>query len=364
MRVKLISLGALLWSMAGLACAQAPLPADLGERLTQDYVTGAMQRFAQTSARLSQHLRAWCASSDDAGREQVRRDFADTVESWSAIEFLRFGPLVQANRFERIAFWPDPRGVTLRQVQALLSGPSTLVGDAQALGKRSVAVQGLPALEYVLYRDDGLLSRQDMPVGAHSTSFALACAYASAVGQNVAERGRELAQAWRPHSDYAALFALPGPDNPVYRSQREVASEAFKALSSSLQFLRDIKLAPVVGAKPDINLVRRAPFWRSELSIRSLHASVTGLRAFFQAGGYPDGPGDAVLVVNFQDELARAEQLLAAMQTPISRALADPEGYRQLQLVIMILGNAKRLLDENIAPAFGITIGFNALDGD
>jgi len=339
-----------------VVCAQT-LPADLGERLTKGYVVGAMQGFEHASAGLAQSLQAWCAAPDDAKRASVRDRFAETVASWSGIEFLRFGPLVQANRFERIFFWPDPRGVTLRQVQALLAATIETAGDAQVLATRSVALQGLPALEYVLYRDSGLLT-------GTSKAFAIECAYASAVTHNLAERARELAQAWRADTDYGALFSRPGSDNPVYRSQREVASEAFKSLSTGLQFLREIKLVPVLGdgsAASEARRARRAPFWRSEISVRAFHASVVGLRAFLRAGAYQDGTG---IVANLDEELTRAEELLAGMSAPLAELLSDAEHTRQLQLLVLLLDNAKRLLDENMAPAFGVTIGFNALDGD
>jgi len=344
-RLCRLCVSALVLCLAGLVDAQTPLPANLGDRLVQGYVSGAVQGFEQASARLAQSLHAWCASPDATGRERLHDDFANTIKSWSGIEFLRFGPLVEANRFERIFFWPDPRGVTLRQIQALLAGPAEAAGDAQALSGRSVALQGLPALEYVLYRDGGLLVGGAEQTGERSASWAVACTYASAVGRNLAERGHDLAQAWHPSANYAALFAHPGPDNPVYRSQREVAGEAFKSLSTGLQFLREVKLVPVVGDAPDVGRARRAPFWRS-------------------GGGYQDRPDEADVVANLDDELARAEQLLAGMQAPIADLLVDSDGYRQLQLVILLLGNAKRLLDENIAPTFGVTIGFNALDGD
>ena len=51
-------------------------------------------------------------------RRRVKKDFADTVLAWAAVEFLRFGPMSQIGRPERFDFSPDPRGVTQRQVSA------------------------------------------------------------------------------------------------------------------------------------------------------------------------------------------------------------------------------------------------------
>jgi len=348
--------------------AAGQLPADLGERLVTGYIAPATQRFADAADTLTARLQTWCAQPDAAGRAAVERDFGDLAESWAGIEFLRFGPLVAANRFERIFFWPDARGVMLRQVQALLKQPD-VAGSAANLAGRSVAVQGLPALEYTLYREGGLLTQSQSSTTGFATGFATECAYAHATAQNLAGRGRELAQAWR--GDYAALFGKPGPANPVYRSPREVANEAVKALSTNLQFLREVKLVPVLGDAPDpttaATRARRAPFWRSGLTLRTLHAQVHGLQAFYQAGGWRYASGEAWIDQNLTQELARAQNLLtelAALTTPVAALLSDADHHRELQLVGLQLGNAKRIVDENMAPAFGVTIGFNALDGD
>jgi len=343
------------------------LPADLGDRLVTGYIMPATRHFADAAAQLEARLQTWCARPDAADRDAIARDFGALAESWAGIEFLRFGPLVAANRFERIFFWPDARGVMVRQVQAVLTQPD-IATNAQTLATRSVAVQGLPALEYVLYREGGLLTapQSDASAAGFATGFAIACAYAQATAHNLAGRGAELADTWRGHD--GAVFATPDPGNPVYRSQREVANEAVKAISTNLQFLRDVKLAPALGDAPDqataATRARRAPFWRSGLTTRTLRAQVEGLQAFYQAGGWRYATSEAWIDENLTQELARARNMLAGLPAPISELLRDADHHRELHLVALQLGNVKHIVDENMAPAFGVTIGFNALDGD
>src|SRR5690606_16200230 len=141
--------------------------------------------------------------------------FQHLVAAWSGIEFLRFGPLVEANRFERIYFWPDPRGITTRQVQGVLAKPSSEMPDAQALAKHRVALQGLPALEYVLDRDKGRLTEKG---GGDRDA---ACAYATAVAGNLEHVGGELLQLWDADGEFARWFSTPSPDNPLYRNPQE-----------------------------------------------------------------------------------------------------------------------------------------------
>lgn len=47
--------------------------------------------------------------------------FADTVSSWSTIEIVRVGPVIEKNRFERVLYYPDKKGLGLKQVQRYLA---------------------------------------------------------------------------------------------------------------------------------------------------------------------------------------------------------------------------------------------------
>jgi len=349
------TLAALLaWAAAGLAGAAQP-PADLGKRLVEGYIAPATRALADSGRQLADTLQGWCARPDEAGSGRVRQGYAQVVRAWAGVEFLRFGPLVESNRYERIFFWPDPRGIALRQVQALLAAPAA--PTAGELASRSVAVQGLPALEYVLYRDGGLLAA---PGGE---GFASGCAYAAAVAANVARVGGELADAWAPGGAYARHFARPAPGDALYRSTQEVAAEAVKALSTGLQYARDVKLLPVLGSGPDAAQPRRAPFWRSGQTVPSMLAWTQGLQAFYRAGGYDYGE-DAWIGENLTGELQRLEAVFAALPGPVEETLASPDGHRSLTLATLLLKNAKALVDQDMAPALGVAIGFNALDGD
>jgi predicted lipoprotein len=303
-------------------------------------------------------LGGWCAQPGAAGAARVGEAFETLALAWSGVEILRFGPLVQANRYERLAFWPDTRGVMPKQVQALIAAQDDALLKPGALSGRSVAVQGLPALEYVLYGEPALLEQGGTP------GFAYACGYARAVAANVAAISRDVAQAWSAQGDFGRQFAHPQADNDLYRDPQEVAAEAMKALSTGLQFARDVKIVPVLGDTAAAARPKRAAFWRSKLSTRLLAASVDGLKAFYLAGAYPLPAGDAWMDASVRGELASAAQTLRAVPVPLEPALAEEEGRRLLTLASLTLKNAKAIVDQDLAPALGVMIGFNALDGD
>ncbi len=350
-----VSLASWALPLAAPAVRAATLPPDLGERLLQAYIQPAMREFHDSTRALQEALDAHCARPAATTGQAVGREFAAVVRAWSYIEFLRFGPLMEQNRYERVHFWPDPRGVVLRQVRQLVDGTGEMP-DVAALATQSVALQGLPALEYLLYREHGLLSQ---PAAAPRRS----CGHAQAVAGNLAAIGAELAAEWRADSEFGRQFVQPAPGRALYRDQREVASEAFKALSTGLQFARTVKLQPVLGASAQDARPRRAPFWRSGLAARSQQWGIDGLYRFYVAGAYAYRRDEQWMDEGVRGELLRAAQGFEAFPA-WEEGLHSAEGHRRLQLASLVLKNAKDIIDEHVAPAFGVRIGFNALDGD
>ncbi|MGO7624391.1 imelysin family protein, partial [Rhizobium ruizarguesonis] len=61
------------------------------------------------------------------------------------------GAIAVKHVFEHILFYPDRKGVGLKQVQALITKADPNDSTVDAIAGKSVALQGLTALEYVLY---------------------------------------------------------------------------------------------------------------------------------------------------------------------------------------------------------------------
>jgi len=87
---------------------------DIGSRVVKDYVTPALTSFRETSGALSEALETACSGAPEDDLNAVHAGFDKTLSAFAHVSVLRFGPLVAENRFERVFFWPDPRGVILR----------------------------------------------------------------------------------------------------------------------------------------------------------------------------------------------------------------------------------------------------------
>ena len=102
---------------------------------------------------LEDAVQAYCAAPAGDQRQAVDAAFRITVLAWAGVEHLRFGPLLRRDRDQRLAFWPDPKGIGVRQLGEVMAARDASVLDQQNLEIKSVALQGLTSLEYLLYGD-------------------------------------------------------------------------------------------------------------------------------------------------------------------------------------------------------------------
>jgi predicted lipoprotein len=346
------------------AAAPAPIAfRPVVERAIDAVILPGYRRLAERAAEEATAVNDLCWQADAERIAGARRGFSTLVLAWSGIELIRFGPVRDGNRYERLFFWPDPRGRGLKQVQAILAKEDASATAVESLREKSVAVQGLFALEYVLY---GTGSEALTDSGDPRRSFR--CRFGAAIAGAIAATAAEIVADWEKPAGYADLMRDAGPDNPIYRSHGEAAQELIRAAGEQLQLARDLKIAHAIEATPDKAEPRRAPFWRSDLTLSSIRANIAAALAL--AG--PEGigaalPQDKVWIGNeLAFELGEADEVLdrAAGLGHWEAVVADPRGHEDLTYVLIPLADAIALLEGGYPDALGLITGFNSLDGD
>jgi hypothetical protein len=106
---------------------------------------------ATTTGALKDKMGALCKQPSADALDQAKSAFTGAVDALSKVEILRFGPITQDQRYERLFHWPDPKGIDLQEVQDVLAKHENSVTLPDELAAKSAALQGLPALEYLLY---------------------------------------------------------------------------------------------------------------------------------------------------------------------------------------------------------------------
>ncbi|MCT8970739.1 imelysin family protein [Microbaculum marinisediminis] len=356
MRRALCAVLLCLWATG----ASAGMPDNLGQRITDGFVRPSVTQFANTAAVLSGDIDRLCREPSEPRLDTVRQRFDTLVEAWFRIFFLRFGPMVVDNRFEKIFFWPDPRGVVLRQVGAILAGPDADAIDPAKLAAKSVAVQGLPALEFLLFGtgSPSLLDKTD--------EGRFRCAYALSASVVLSERAAAIVADWGPDSAFVREIAHPGPNNDIYRNDQEVAAEVVKALAGGTAFLAEVVIVPFLGKEPEQANYRKAPLWRSGSTIRAVRGGLAGLRDFYAATGIGEALSapDRWIDGGLRLEMRKILDTLDKLDMPLDEAVRPGPGREALIYTVIALKSLHTTMDTRLAQAVGVSVGFNALDGD
>lgn len=305
--------------------ALTPLPA-AADMVTQ-VIVPAHDAFATRTADLATQVDALCAGRGDL--DTTRAAFADAWRAWAAVQPITFGPVTEANRGYRIQFWPDRRNVIGRHLAQLRQAPDLLTPDSFA--GASVAVQGLPALERLLHPAP--------PTG-------IDCTIAAAIADNLATIAAAMAAEWRA-----------GP--PLADDPRTLATQA---VTHGVEAIKDARLAPALGTLATDAHPRALEAWRAGLSADLARAAFATLDDLYRVAMAPDLPAD--LADQTTAAFDSTGQRLDRLPSPLGPALADPGRRIVVEDVVTRLDSLHTLLATRVAPALGVTIGFNSRDGD
>jgi uncharacterized protein len=327
---------------------------------------------ATVTGALKDKIGALCQQPSADALDQAKSAFAGVVETWSKVEILRFGPITEDHRYERLFDWPDPGGAGLRHVQEALTKQENSLTLPDELAATSVALQGLPALEYLLYGDGADALGETKPVvdgeqplpNVYSPS-AFRCSFALSVATNVSRIARNVVEGWREGSAYEKAFLGPAPDNRLYHTPKEVTLDLFKSFVSGIELVRDEKLGKPLGptwqeAKPNL-----AAFWRSNLSFANAASNLEGVRTLFDQGGFAqvvaqESPGveDSILF-----DLNRAIEVLHAMDQPFAGVATNDILRAKIEAVRGELKSAVQTAGDVISRGAGLAFGFSTMDG-
>lgn len=352
---------ALVAAFALPAAAQSVIPEnDIITGAIESYIRPAFDQFATETASLSDDLAALCETPSDALLGTAQDQFRSAVIAFSRIEFVRMGPLGKFDRLERLLFWPDRKGIALRQVQTALADKDPTAATPETLQGKSVAMQGLAALEFLLFGTGS----DDLTSAAGDYR----CAYARSAATLIDGLAQTIDAEWHDTSPEGASAHMlsPQPTFDDYRTTTEVLEKLAATLVHGTETMRDQRLTPILGASGDKPKPRSALFWRSNMTVPALAANFAGLHDFFLAARYPEAIGKTNdwVAKGAIFEFENAARAAALVVDPMEKAVTDPEQVQALKYMVVITGSLDHLLGENLAAALGLSFGFSALDGD
>lgn len=344
--IKLGTLSVLAFvTLLSLASPVAAVPAASDKMAFVDQAISAVflptfKQLAVSTETLHAQVQAHCQEPGAA-----RTELSVVIEDFSSLELFRIGAMNSQNRAERLYFWPDRKGTGQRQLRRLLQSPKRAEIDIESLQKKSVALQGLAALERILYQDE---------------RDAADCTVATAIAANMRQISQELSADWREGQGVAGQL-LHGGQTSAYRDSREALAAVLTVASSGLAYLKE-KKAPVVikGLARSQALAKNAPFRRSGQTFVNIRRNFASLVELLLGSGIAEAAGvESVLAFERSNGFAMLEAAEEALQQgDIETASNRLEAFR------FVLQSLQDLIAESISPALGVVTGFNASDGD
>lgn len=315
-------------------------------------------RYAEETGSLKLNIGALCDEPSEAGLETARGQFKSVVTAWSRIELYRIGPLMAENRSEKTLFWPDRKGIALRQVQGILAEPDLEATDPAKLAGKSVAVQGLGALEFLLFGTGA--EQLATPEGDFR------CRYALAIATLLGDTAAAMSAEWNDPDRFSKRLLAPSESDPDYRSFREVAEALTGLLAHGTEAIRDQRLLPFLGRDGAEPKPKSALFWRSGMTVPSISANFEGLQALLEDSRIAEATTPENLWVgnSAEFEFGNAERAGKVVTKPVEQALEDPKQKRALDYLVIVTQSLDSILGESLAAALGLSVGFSSLDGD
>ncbi|UWP92714.1 imelysin family protein [Aliiroseovarius crassostreae] len=316
---------------------------------TGDRLLGVLQHqfgtFQTHATRLAEEAEGFCAGRRT--EEEVTSAFRATWLAWAPLDPYQFGPMETLGAALRVNFFPDKKGFVGRALTQLRRLSAEEQANPAVIARYSVAAQGLPAIERLLF---------DAPRDAPAQ-----CPVLIGITGQLSATSNALYDQWFGQPGWADLVRSAGPDNPTYLSDQEFSRQMFTALEFSILRMRDHRLKRPLGSYQRA-FPKRAEAWRAGLSTRIIAAQLHGMEAVILNGFGP------ALPEQIRAELARRlsdlAQRLEKIDQPLQNAVEDPLLRVRIEGVISRFQTLQIYLENTVGPALGLQAGFSAGDGD
>ncbi len=316
--------------------------------VTDELVIPAYQNLESRSLELISATENFCFDLSVFNLDLLKNAYQQSMIAWQAIQHIQFGPITYFNWNYRMQYWPDDRGTSSRQLSSLIASQDETLLVSDSFARQSVGVQGLPALERILYNDDALTEFQNNNY---------LCLLSGTIARNINEISSGVSQRWQ--DEYRALVLDPVTGG-FYEDAEDLSIDFLKALQEAIAKIRDLKLAPALGESLATSRIRATESWRSEHSVANIKNNLSNLEPLFSAFTAAFHEEDVTAI---KDAFANLAEVLGTLPVSLSIALTNEGQYNQVQT----LYSEVEALHEALETALKNTdlyLGFNSLDGD
>jgi len=349
----------LVLNVALMAVAAAPPaaadPAQTVQYLAQSYVIPHFRAVADATVKQESAWTAFCSDRARGNASILRKEFNQVGDAWAEIEFIRMGPAAAELRVDRFNYWLDRRDTAGHTLDAMLASGDPKSLDETVIAGSSVAGQGLPVLERLLY-DDATLKELRAPGDAGDRR----CAVGHAIAHNLSVIADAIATDWSKPDGAGAAVAANRAWGPHFANASQAASVMVTDLVNGIEMLKDFKVALIYHDIAKTGAPRLAEGSRSGRTLRDIMLNFAGIRSAIDA--YM-APATAAEKAQLDAAFADTDSKLAGVAA-VEKQKDPKRRLTALKSAIDSFATLKQTAMDVIPKATGIPLGFNNLDGD
>lgn len=333
---------------------QTKMIADLVNQQTVFY-----NNFKTKTSNLQLSASNYCSNPDDASFAVIQNQWKSTMLSWKKAEWISLGPVESNDRFLRIQSWPRIASSRVPQkVNELISSASAPISQI-VMGSRPVSVQGLPALEYLLFQ-----------AGITGTNItAQQCAVLEAITVNLNRISSEVVSEWPSFASDLKNPSANGEFVDLTESINFLANQLLRILIVT----KDNKVGDPLGfAKATGEAGTPSPedaeAWRSKQSLPALLVNIQTVQGLFRGTSF--GIDDLMESLDQntikQDIDNQISSLITTIENLIDDGLtiSDNAADPRIQALYQQTRALEVAVQNDLFPSIAASVGFNFNDGD
>lgn len=347
--------GMKIFHIATLAVlANLPAQADPASMARNFAETFAIPRFQAVAVAAHAQQDAWmkfCGDRRHGDTKSLTGAFNDIGDAWAKVEFVRIGPAAVGLRVERFNWWLDRINATGKALDTLMATKDAGDLTPEKLAMGSVAGQGLPIIERLLF-DKGALAALKRKDGAQR------CAVGEAVARGQSAIIDAIVTDWTSPTGADAALIANTRWNMAFADAKEAASVMLTDLAAGLEGLKDLKVAMLFHDTTNPKAPRLAEDTRSGRTVRDIALNLTAIREGLSTFTVDASASDKAKLDKAFDDAAAA---LKAFEKP---NMTEEERSAAARLTLAAFVTLSQTAMSVLPAATGLTLGFNNLDGD
>ena len=324
----------------------------LNLNIIDNFAIPSFQNLQKNSEKLLISSNNFCKNVNEKNFVVLKDSFHQTMDAWQLAQILRSGPAMTSLRFYRLEMWPDRSNAATKHLRKLQEKADLNSLKPERFAKTTTAVQGLSALERLLYNR-----------GVEETDFQnngkanFKCHLVQTISQNILSISNELLNDWQ--NSYRKVLLTPNKENDIFETDKAVAAQFFSDLNTQIQVILTQKLKrPINGRRFRL---KRAESWRSQRSLRNIALNLRASKKLYEIG-FISNIHDKQLIKKQQALFDHAIALSKELELPIQ--VAHDKHLEKLQRWIHSIRLLKTTILSELPKAIDIPLGFNSLDGD